>query len=683
MNRRNFIANSLKGAVVPLFMGGSGLARATASFLPAGVCNYNGRTLVVIHLIGANDVINSAVPLSQFGEYQAQRPTIYIPQNKLITLDNNLPDAQKLGLNPGLAAFKSLYDAGSLSIVQRAGYPSPNRSHFAAESIWLRGVQGDSPNNDINDEGWIGRFLRDRYPSYKGLPFGNESDPLAIMLGAGSTAGFHTNEEHDFHLNLTGQDPAGFYNIISSLSGEPITAFPNSDQGEMLQYISGVEKSTQIYSQRVSSVFNAGTNTKTYTNTSIANQLKTIARFLAGGSTTKVFFGRMGGWDTHVNQVNAADTSTGGHTNLLADLSGALKTFQDDLTTLGIADRVTTVVFSEFGRKIIQSASVGTDHGTLSSMFVVGKHVLPGVVGNCINLSDRDNQGAPNPSQLTNDYRGVFSSILRDWLGASNASIQAAFPTTASTILRGGPALVKTDQKVDAACYFNAVQTVKVQLKAQIFLEGYLDTTTGKMRTQLSAKNLLPKTQPFGNAAFSYYGTEEVTTFPVGTVDWVFCELRNRNNFYTVARQPLLIREDGWLMDIKGNTTISFANLYPESYHLAIFHRSHIGILTTETTLADTTQITTFLINDTTKARGTNQLKTVAGKTVLVAGDTNNDGNINSEDYRYLTHNKNQVGYLTTDFNGDGETTVVGDSPLFESNRSRLGLPELFTKLKL
>jgi hypothetical protein len=89
------------------------------------------------------------------------------------------------------------------------------------------------------------------------------------------------------------------------------------------------------------------------------------------------------------------------------------------------------------------------------------------------------------------------------------------------------------------------------------------------------------------------------------------------------------------------------------------------------------------LINNTTKAQGTNQLKTLAGKTVLVAGDTNNDGNINSEDYRYLTHNKNQIGYLTSDFNGDGVTTLVGDSPLFESNRSRIGLPELFTKLKL
>jgi len=335
MKSRKFIANSLKGAVVPFFIGGFGVqSRAAATFLPSGVCDFDDRALVVIHLNGANDIINAAVPLNQLGAYRSNRSSIYLPTNSLITLDSTLGDSQQLGLNPALQSFKSLYDDGTLGIVQRAGYPLPNRSHFAAESIMLRGVQGGSNQNE--EEGWIGRFLRDRYATYQGLPFGQEQDPLGIMLGKGSDAGFHTNEEHDFHLNLTGQDPAGFFNIISSLSGEPIEQFPNSDHGNVLEYISAIERSTQVYSGRITDVFNAGANQKAYPDSEIGSQLKTIARFLSGGSRTKVFFARTGGWDTHVNEVDTTDTTKGKHADLLKDLSDAIKAFQEDLTLLGV-----------------------------------------------------------------------------------------------------------------------------------------------------------------------------------------------------------------------------------------------------------------------------------------------------------------------------------------------------------
>ena len=152
MKRRSFLHNTLKGALVPFFMPGSGLgSMARATFLPSGVCNYNDRVLVVLHLNGANDIINATVPLAQMGTYRSNRPTIHIPQSKLLNLDTNLNDNKQLGLNLGLAAFKNLYTEGQLAIVQRAGYPQPNRSHFASEEIWLKGVDGQTGPNSTEE----------------------------------------------------------------------------------------------------------------------------------------------------------------------------------------------------------------------------------------------------------------------------------------------------------------------------------------------------------------------------------------------------------------------------------------------------------------------------------------------------------------------------------------------------
>jgi uncharacterized protein (DUF1501 family) len=683
MKRRSFLSNTLKGAVVPFFFNQAGFSRmASASFLPVGVCNYNNRVLVVIHLNGGNDIINTTVPLNQMSVYNQERPTIKLPQNALLTLDARLPDSKALGLNPALQSFKSLYDSGALNIIQRTGLPYPNGSHFASERSCLRGVDGSSAQVQ-EDEGWIGRFLRDRYPAFQGVPFGDESDPLGIMLGGGSSAGFHTDEEHDYYLNLSGQDPAGFYNVIASLSGAPITQFKQTEHGDMLKYLSAIEKSTQIYSSRISSVFNSGRNSKTYPDTELGNQLKTIARFMAGGSKTKVFFGRTGGWDTHGGQVDTSDTRKGVHADLLKNLSDSLRIFQEDLTELGLVDRVLTVVFSEFGRKV-SSRGTGTDHGTLSSMFLVGKHVKPGVIGNNINLSDRNGQGAANPSQLENDNRLVFGSILQQWLGASNASLGVAFPTLWNGT-SSSPAvldLIAGSAQVNDTCYFTPTQTLTVKLKAEVFLEGFYNATTGKMTTQLLANDLLPDEQPFRNLQ-GYMGTESVDSFPAGTVDWVMCELRAENSFAVMARKAVLLHESGSLMDTTGNRTLSFSNLFPANYHLAIFPRNHLAVVTRETTNTDPSVISTFTIDAESKVVGNNsaQLKQISGKYVLVAGDTNQDGNINAADWSNIKRKMGDRGYSPADLDGNGSIEEA-DHLLFKANRRRMSTPVLFDKLK-
>ncbi|MEL7123868.1 MAG: DUF1501 domain-containing protein, partial [Bacteroidota bacterium] len=454
MKRRDFLYNGFAGAIAPIFFAGVGFRPMGASLVPSMMCDYSDRVLVILYLAGANDIVNTAVPLNQLSAYASNRANIRLPESALINLDSSLPDNQLLGLHPNLTGFKSLYDEGLLSIVQRVGYPTPNRSHFASEDIMLRGIDG-TVQIDSEEEGWVGRFLKDRYPNYRGGPFGEELDPLGIILGKAPSTGFHTEEEHEVSINLSGQDPAGFYNIISSLSGEPITQFPNSDHGKILQYLTSIEKSTQVYSERISEVFNRGSNSMSagYPDTDLGDQLKTIARLLSGGSMTKVFMARKGGWDNHVNQVVGSNTATGNHANLLGDVSNAIQAFQNDLKALGVDQRVCTVIFSEFGRKIEQNGNMGTDHGTLSSMFVVGSQVQAGVMGQNLDLNDKDRQGAANPDQLQHDYRSVFSSILQDWLGASDGALLSSFPNTPSDIVLNNIPLIKAGQIVSEACY--------------------------------------------------------------------------------------------------------------------------------------------------------------------------------------------------------------------------------------
>ena len=680
MKRRDFLHAGLTSAVAPVFLNGYGLNSISASITPAATCNFSDRTLVIIYLAGANDIINTAVPLDQFSAYAGHRNDIQLPEASLLRLDDSLMGtSQDLGLHPALTSFKDLYDSGKLSLIQRAGYPVPNRSHFAAEDILLKGIDGTLANNSV-EEGWIGRFLKDKYPTYKGIPFGTELDPLGIILGATPSTGFHTIEDHTLEINLSGQDPAGFFNVISSLSGQAISQFPNSEYGQLLNYISVIEKSTQVYSERVSEVFNLGNNLTTYPATSLGNQLKTVARFLSGGSGTKVFMARKGGWDNHVNEVVANNTVIGTHANLLTDLGDSVKAFQDDLQALGISDRVTTVVFSEFGRKVIQNGSYGTDHGTLSTMYVVGDHVNAGVYGDNIDLSDIDSQGAANPAQLEHDYRSVYGSLLQDWLGASDASLLSAFPNTPpATVLQNVP-IINTINAADSACYFNPVQPISMFLNIKFFLEGYYDTSTGEMRTDLLDQGLLPYNQPFGDTRYSYFGTEQVSTFPNDTVDWVLIELWNELNL-VVNRKAVLLRKDGRITDFNGLYSVPFSSMHPERFRIAVFHRSHLGVLSKNSIIPENNAGRAVNITSMNSVFGTNQLKAVGSTYALIAGDLDQNGIINSGDYSLWKRSEDVGGYRTTDLNGDGMTDE-GDYLLFDNNRSRLGYPILHDLLK-
>lgn len=423
MKRRNFLRLLPAAGISSFAVNGFAMrpfANARIANMLASCQDVQDRTLVLIQLKGGNDGLNTIIPMAMYDRYAELRPTTRINdsgQGAYIALDNTLPNDKQVGLHPAMTDFKELYDRGWATVVQAVGYQNMNQSHFKGTDLWLSGGGGAPALNNLTS-GWMGRALQAFYPYVEGFPTVDMPDPLGIQVGDPNTSlGFHTDTEHQNVINLSGQDPAGFYSLIQTIGGAPVLNVPDSDHGEELEYIMGVENSINLYASRITQVFNAGSNAVTYPNTNLAAQLKTVARMIKGGCKTKIFLCQIGGFDTHSAQVDSGDTSLGAHATLLAQLSGAIKAFLDDLHTMGLSDNVLGCTFSEFGRCAKENGSFGTDHGTLAPMVLFGKNVKPGVMGTNPNLNNLTNDNQLKDMQ--HDYRQVFAALLQDWLGAN------------------------------------------------------------------------------------------------------------------------------------------------------------------------------------------------------------------------------------------------------------------------
>ncbi|MCC7504844.1 MAG: DUF1501 domain-containing protein [Saprospiraceae bacterium] len=422
MKRRNFLKILPPLGITPFVVNGFPLKAYANQRLAQILSTCDGvedRVLVLIQLKGGNDGVNTVIPINQYDTYANLRPTIRISDTgnkKYIDLDTTLPSADQVGLHPAMTGFKEIYDEGQLALVQGVGYAQPNQSHFKSTDLWLTGGDGTPENFNIGS-GWMGRALQAFYPEVTGAPTATMPDPLGIQVGdPNPSLGFHTETEHQNVINLSGQDPAGFFSLVQTIGGAPILNIPDTEQGDELAFIMGVEQSVNLYAQRITDVFNAGSNAITYPETNLASQLKTIARMIKGGCKTKIYLCSLGGFDNHSSQADPIDTSTGVHSELLLQLSDAVKAFLDDLEALGISEQVLGCTFSEFGRCAAENGSIGTDHGTLAPMFVFGKNAQAGVLGTNVNLSNltQDNQ----LQGIQHDYRQVFATLLQDWLGA-------------------------------------------------------------------------------------------------------------------------------------------------------------------------------------------------------------------------------------------------------------------------
>jgi uncharacterized protein (DUF1501 family) len=449
MKRRNFLKIFPAASVTPFVVNGHPLrpfANSKMARILSACDGVEDRVLVLIQLKGGNDGVNAIIPINQYDQYANLRPAIRIPEANLINLDATLGNNEQVGLHPSLQSLKTLYEQGKASLVQGVGYENMNQSHFKGTDLWLSG--GDTSNSDTSNipSGWMGRSLQAFFPDVAGTPTDDMPDPLGIQIGdASPSLGFHTETEHQNVINLSGQDAAGFYTLIQTIGGAPILNVPNTEHGEELSFIMGVENSTNLYAQRISEVFNAGSNSiNDYPNSRFADQLKTIARLIKGGCKTKIYLCQLGGFDTHSAQILAGDQTQGTHADLLLELAESVKTFMDDLEGLGLADQVAACTFSEFGRCARENGSNGTDHGTLAPMFVFGKNIAAGVQGTNVNLSDLTNDNQLKGVQF--DYRQVFTTLLQDWLGASNnVLVETMFEGYAKLPVLEGAAVVTPD----------------------------------------------------------------------------------------------------------------------------------------------------------------------------------------------------------------------------------------------
>ncbi len=397
----------------------------------------NDRVLVLIQLHGGNDGLNTIIPIDQYAEYYQLRPNIAIPdkgKRKFIPLDNGLPDANQLGFHPDLTHMKDLYDHGKLSIVQNVSYENSNGSHFRSRDIWFMGGDYD----EFLPSGWMGRYLNHEFPGYpESFPSTEMPDPLAIEIGNGVSLAFHRS--NGIPVSISIQNPEQFYDLINSVGGEPPESIANTHYGTELKWIMDIEEKSNQYAGRLKDVYEQGANSPGVTypdlypfnappgriKNTLAPQLKMIARLLSGGVKTKIFIARLGGFDTHAEQVESYDATMGNHAALLYHISSAMKAFQDDLKALGLEDRVMSMTISEFGRRAYSNGSYGSDHGNAAPMFVFGKKVNPGVLGENPDLSKLDNGNVA----FKYDYRQVFTSALVDWLEADAAAVEATLLT--------------------------------------------------------------------------------------------------------------------------------------------------------------------------------------------------------------------------------------------------------------
>jgi uncharacterized protein (DUF1501 family) len=409
MKRRQFLRNT--GVMLPSLVGGFSFRAFSADsdimqslLMPVTETDH---VFVIIQLNGGNDGLNMVIPLENFGSYVNARENIYIPENKVLKLTD------KAGLHPAMTGLNTLYKQGQLNVVQSVGYPQPSFSHFRATDIWMSA----SDSKTVVNTGWAGRYLNYEYPNFpNGYPNGSMTDPLAIQIGSTTSL---TLQGPAVNMGMSISNTSNFYNLVNGLQ-DPA---PNTPAGKELTYIRQIAQQTQQYATVIKQAATKTVQQVSYPiNNSLGDQLKIVARLIAGGLKTRIYMVGYGGFDTHSVQVNSTDTTTGTHAALLKNVSDAIKAFQDDLKFLGADDRVVGMTFSEFGRRIKSNGSMGTDHGAAAPLFIFGKNVLSGVTGDTPLLPGNASVNDNLPFQY--DFRSVYATILANWLCVNELDLQ-------------------------------------------------------------------------------------------------------------------------------------------------------------------------------------------------------------------------------------------------------------------
>lgn len=411
--RRQFLGTGLTLAsaslAVPSFLQRSALALPHSWWGGAIPGVDEDRVLVVVQLSGGNDGLNTVVPFGE-GAYQRARPGIGLREDRVLKLAK-----AEVGLHPNMGGIKALYDEGQCAIIQGVGYPNPNRSHFKSMDIW------HTADTNGTGDGWLGRYFdseccgagkgesgRPENPM-SGVAIGG-SAPLAMQGRVVMPLSFESAEL----FRWTGQDVAkdlrDEYDRIARHGVPETGADPESNASFLVRTALDAQISSDLIRKAV-----AAKPRVTYPGSDLSRQLQMVASMITAGLKTRVYYVSMGGFDTHAQQGG----ENGRHAQLLGQFSGAIKAFYDDLKSTNNAGRVLTMSFSEFGRRVSQNASQGTDHGTAAPMFFFGPMVQPGVLTDHPSLTDLD----AGDLKFTVDFRSAYAGVLERWLGADSKKI--------------------------------------------------------------------------------------------------------------------------------------------------------------------------------------------------------------------------------------------------------------------
>ena len=367
------------GVSVPAF-----LAKAALAAKPGR----DNKILVVIQMTGGNDGLNTVIPFRN-DIYHRLRPSLGIKQQQTLRISD------ELGLHPDMTAMQRLYDQGMVNIINNVGYPNPDRSHFRSMDIWHT---ASTQPEKVND-GWLGRLA----------DISENAQPFALHLD-GTTLPLALKTKHTPVPSV--HDISAFHLENNDKTLKQALSLPRNSQNDDLLYVQRVAVSGCNIASRMAYMHKEKSVDYDYPQYALASRLKQIADLIAADFGPRVYYTSLGGFDTHANQSLV-------HGNLLRQLSESVASFFSDLNKRRLADRVLVMTFSEFGRRVSENASRGTDHGVAAPMFVISPQCQPGIKGGEPDLEHLLAGDIPHRV----DFRSVYADILDNWLNVNHRKV--------------------------------------------------------------------------------------------------------------------------------------------------------------------------------------------------------------------------------------------------------------------
>ena len=395
---RDGVATVTLGLAAPSFLS----AIAQAQGVPS-------RRLVVIYLGGGNDALNTLISY-QDGAYYSRRPSIAIPAGQVLQVGSDAA-GNALGLHPRLGGLLNVFNEGRLALVQRTGYPNSSRSHFEATDIW-----GTANPQSSTGSGWLGRYLDTLPRPLDALAAWNTTGetPRALLSGQSGVPAIPNATSYNYASLNRGaaamQERAAAQAMASSpATGRPHLAFVNATSRGAIETLDRVAQARSY------------TPTVTYPNNGFGLALRTVAGAIVRGIGSRVYWVETGGFDTHAQQGAAG----GAYGNLMGSLGDGLWAFYSDVRNQGLANDTTVIVFSEFGRRISENGSSGTDHGAAGVMMALGGMVRGGLYGTAASLAPGNPTLENNSGDVRHetDFRSVYARLLDQWLGVNSVPI--------------------------------------------------------------------------------------------------------------------------------------------------------------------------------------------------------------------------------------------------------------------